>query len=136
MSNDKQAIGKFKPGDNLSARRFEQVRDGVRSVPLVRQAGTLTSHYPNGQRSKQLMTPSTAGSSLYYFEITSATNDNEYKAKRFDNPTDRTELASNVTIYAKRHTNGEIPNSAAGAGHWCIKVNDKYYIVSYSVFEG
>lgn len=77
------------------------------------------------------------GSSLVYLEITASTSINEYTATIFDNPIDRVSVEVGVTVYAKQHDAGTIPNSGVGKGFWAIKGNDdKYYLTNYSVFYG
>ena len=74
---------------------------------------------------------------LHYIEITSSVDENEYVANVYDNPTDRNLIQEDVTVYAKKHTLGTIPNSSAGKGLEAIKMNDgKYYLIYPFFFAG
>ena len=79
---------------------------------------------------------------LQYAEITELVDETEvdvntYYATFFNNPSERVELAVDVTVYANRHTLGIIPPSLEGKGEWVYRASDgKYYIPFYPMFYG
>jgi hypothetical protein len=106
---------------------------------IIRTIETVNNMHgrPRQETRRRLRNVGGGGSSLFYVEITASTSISEYTATIFDNPTDRVSVEVGVTVYAKQHDAGTIPNSASGQGFWAIKGNDdKYYINNYSVFYG
>ncbi len=109
------------------------------AADIIRTIETVNNIHgrPRQEPRRRVRTGGSGGSSLVYLEITASTSISEYTATIFDNPTDRVSVEVGVTVYAKQHDAGTIPNSGAGQGFWAIKGNDdKYYINNYSVFYG
>ena len=138
MSDNPYRAPRYKPGQPLTAKGLNAFTDASRAAPLIRNHGGLTRRTPSGQTFVPHATRSGGGgSALVYLEITASTSINEYTATIYDNPIDRVSVEVGVTVYAKQHDAGTIPNSASGKGFWAILGNDdKYYLTNYSVFYG